>query len=333
QCQSVLTCLLPHIYQPTMVAINQTSLQPASFLLLGMARLEGLHIWLSIPFCSVYIAALLENFILLFVIVTEQSLHKPMYLFLAMLAVADLVLSSSTVPKALNIFWSLSKEMSFHACLTQMFFTHLSFIAESTILMAMAFDRYVAICSPLRYATVFMHSVIAKIGLAAIAKSFCVMFPTIFLLQRLPYCGHSIMSHTYCEHMGIARLACADISVNIWYGFATALLSPGLDIVLIGVSYILILRAVFRLSSKDAQLKAVGTCSSHACIILMFYTPAFFSFFTHWFGHNVPHRVHILLANLYVLLPPMLNPIIYAMKTKLIREKVSHILFRTGQLR
>lgn len=132
-----------------MVAINQTSLQPASFLLLGMAGLEDLHIWLSIPFCLVYIAAFLENFILLFVIVTEQSLHKPMYLFLAMLAVADLVLSSSTVPKALNIFWSLSKEMSFHACLTQMFFTHLSFIAESTILTTMAFDRYVAICNPL----------------------------------------------------------------------------------------------------------------------------------------------------------------------------------------
>ncbi|KAM9602307.1 LOW QUALITY PROTEIN: olfactory receptor 52B2-like [Morphnus guianensis] len=310
-----------------MVAINQTSLQPASFLQLGMAGLEDLHTWLSIPFCLVYIAALLENFILLFVIVTERSLHEPMYLFLAMLAVADLILSSSTVPKALSIFWSLSKEMSFHACLTQMFFTHLSFIAEPTILLAMAFDRC-AICNPLQYATVFTQSVITKIGLAAIARSFCVMFPAIFLLQRLPYCGHSIMPHTDCEHMGIARLACA-ISVNIWYSFATTLLSPGLDILLIGVSYILILQAVFRLSSKDAQLKAVGTCSSHACIILMFYTPAFFSFFTHQFGHNVRHQ-H-LLANLYVLLPPVLNPI-YTMKNKVIPEKVSQVLFRTGQV-
>ncbi|KAM7130397.1 olfactory receptor 52B2-like [Ciconia maguari] len=312
-----------------MAALNQSSLQPASFLLLGMAGLEDLHTWLSIPFCLMYIAALLGNFILLFVIVMERSLHEPMYLFLAMLAVADLVLSSSTVPKALSIFWSLSKEMPFHACLTQMFFTHVSFIAESTILLAMAFDRYVAICNPLRYATVFTHSVIAKIGLAAIARSFCVMFPTIFLLQGLPYCRHSIMPHTYCEHMGIAQLACADISINIWYGFATV---PGVDIVLIAVSYVLILRAVFRLSSKDAQLKAVGTCSSHACVILMFYTPAFFSFFTHRFGRNVPHHVHILLANLCVLLPPMLNPIIYTMKNKLVREKVSQVLFRTGQV-
>ncbi|NWY57269.1 O52B2 protein, partial [Chionis minor] len=311
---------------PSMVALNQTGLQPASFVLLGMVGLEDLHPWLSIPFCLMYITALLSNFILLFVIMMERSLHEPMYLLLAMLAVADLVLSSSTVPKTLSIFWSLSKEMSFHACLTQMFFTHLSFIAESTILLAMAFDRYVAICDPLRYATVFTRLMIAKIGLAAIARGFCVMFPMIFLLRRLPYCGHSTMPHTYCKHMGIARLACADISVNIWYGFATTLLSPGVDIVLIGVSYGLILRAVFRLSSADARLKAVGTCSSHACVILMFYTPAFFSFFTHRFGHNVPHHVHILLANLYVLLPPMLNPIIYTMKSKLIREKVSQVL-------
>uniref|UniRef100_U3I311 Olfactory receptor n=2 Tax=Anas platyrhynchos TaxID=8839 RepID=U3I311_ANAPP len=319
-------------HPPTMVATNQTSLHPASFLLLGMAGLEDLQTWLSIPFCLMYIATLLGNFVLLFVIVTERSLHEPMYLFLAMLAVTDLILSSSTVPKALSIFWSLSNKMSFHACLTQMFFTHFSFIAESTVLLAMAFDRYVAICNPLRYATVFTHSAIAKIGVAAIARSFCVMFPTIFLLQRLLYCGHSIMPHTYCEHMGIARLACSDISVNVWYGFATTLLCPGLDVVLIGVSYSLILRAVFRLSSKDAQVKAVGTCSSHACVILMFYTPAFFSFFTLRFGHNVPHHVHILLANLYVLLPPMLNPIVYSVTNKLIREKVSQILFRTGQL-
>ncbi|XP_009632582.1 olfactory receptor 52B2-like [Egretta garzetta] len=316
-----------------MAARNQTSLQPASFLLLGMAGLEDQHAWLSVPFCLMYITALLSNLILLIAIVTERSLHKPMYLFLAMLAVADLVLSSSTVPKALSVFWSLSKEISFRACLTQMFFIHLSFVAESTVLLAMAFDRYVAICSPLRYATVFTHSVVAKVGLAAIARSFCVMFPTIFLLQRLPYCRHRVMPHTYCEHMGIARLACADISINIWYGFATTLLCPGVDVVLIGVSYVLILRAVFRLSSKDAQRKAVGTCSSHACVIFVFYTPAFFSFFTHRFGHNVPHHVHILLANLYVLLPPMLNPIIYAMKNKLIREKVSQVLFRMVQVR
>ncbi|PKU30360.1 olfactory receptor 52b2-like [Limosa lapponica baueri] len=102
-------------YHPAMVALNQTSLQPASFLLLGMAGLEDLHAWLSVPFYVMYLVALLGNFILLIVIANEQSLHEPMYLFLAMLAVAHLVLSSSTVPKTLSIFWSLSRELSFQA--------------------------------------------------------------------------------------------------------------------------------------------------------------------------------------------------------------------------
>ncbi|NXX99407.1 O52B2 protein, partial [Centropus bengalensis] len=316
---------------PTMAAANETSLHPASLLLLGMVGLEDLHPCLSALFCLGYILALLGNAILLFVIVTERSLHEPLCLLLAMLAVADLVLSSSTVPKALSVFWSLSKEMSFPACLAQMFLVHVSFVAESSILLAMALDRYVAICAPLRYATTITPSLVAKIGLAALARSFCVMFPTIFLLWRLPYCGHHVMPHTYCEHMGIARLACADISANIWYGFATTLLSPGVDVVLIGVSYVLILRAVFRLPAKEARLKAVGTCSSHACVILVFYTPALFSFFAHRFGHGVPHRVHILVANVYVLLPPVLNPIVYTTKHKLLREKVSQVLFRTGR--
>ncbi|XP_033001603.1 olfactory receptor 52B2-like [Lacerta agilis] len=270
-----------------------------------------------------YIVAILGNACLLYIIATERSLHQPMYLFLALLALADLALSSSTVPKTLSVLLSLSKEISFQACLSQMFFTHVSFIAESTILLAMAFDRYVAICRPLRYAAILTRPAIARVGLAALARGFCVMLPTVFLLQRLPYCGRREMPHSYCEHMGVARMACADIGINIWYGLATTLLSPGLDVVLIAVSYTLILRAVFRLPSKGARLKTIGTCGSHLCVIVLFYTPAFFSFFAHRFSHDtIPQHLLILLANIYQLLPPVLNPMVYAVKTKCIRERL-----------
>ncbi|NWU01537.1 O52B2 protein, partial [Urocynchramus pylzowi] len=314
----------------TMYELNESSFDPITFVLTGIPGMEESHIWISVPFCLMYLTAVLSNLLLLFVIATDRSLHEPMYLFLAMLALSDLLLSTTTVPKMLAIFWFSAREISFDACITQMFFTHFSFIVESSVLLAMAFDRYVAVCAPLRYASILTPSAIAKVAAAAVARGFCIMCPPIFLLKRLPYCGHNVMPHTYCEHMGIARLACADIRANVWYGLTTALLSSGLDVVLIAASYALILRAVFRLPSPEARLKTLSTCGSHLCVILMFYVPAFFSFLTHRFGRQIPSHVHVLLANLYVVVPPMLNPIVYGVRTRQIRERVVRLLCPTG---
>ncbi|XP_027716814.1 olfactory receptor 52D1-like isoform X2 [Vombatus ursinus] len=283
--------------------------------------------WISIPFCSMYMVALAGNLILILVISTDHSLHTPMYLFLCLLSFTDLALSSTTVPKMLAILWLHAGRITFGGCLAQMFFVHSIFALESSVLLAMAFDRYVAICNPLRYTTILNHGVIVRIGLAGLIRSVAIVSPFIFLLQRLPYCGHHIMAHTYCEHMGIARLACADITVNIVYGLTVALLAMGLDSVLIAVSYSIILHAVFRLPSRDARRKALGTCGSHIGVILVFYIPAFFSFLTHRFGHHhVPRHVHIFLANLYVLVPPVLNPIIYGAKTKDIQRRILRLM-------
>ncbi|NXI48314.1 O52B2 protein, partial [Galbula dea] len=314
----------------TMHELNESSFDPITFVLMGIPGMEESQVWISVPFSLMYLAALLGNCLLLFIIATERSLHQPMYLFLAMLAVSDLLLSTATVPKMLAIFWFGAREISFDACITQMFFTHFSFIVESSLLLAMAFDRYVAVCHPLRYSSILTPSVLGKIALAAVLRAFCIMFPPIFLLKRLPYCGHKVMPHTYCEHMGIARLACADIRANVWYGLTTTLLSSGLDVVLIALSYALILRMVFGLPSPEARRKTLSTCGSHLCVILLFYVPAFFSFLTHRFGHQVPSHVHILLANLYVVVPPMLNPIVYGVRTRQIRERVLRLFCPAG---
>ncbi|XP_040819938.1 olfactory receptor 52D1 [Ochotona curzoniae] len=300
---------------------------PATLFLTGIPGLESFHVWIAIPFCAMYLTALIGNAVLILVIMTDRALHAPMYLFLCLLSLTDLALSSTTVPKMLAILWLHAGEISFSGCLAQMFCVHSIYALESSVLLAMAFDRYVAICNPLRYTTILNHTVIGRISCIGVLRSVAIVSPFIFLLRRLPYCKHHVMAHTYCEHMGIARLACANITVNIVYGLTVALLAMGLDSILIAISYGFILHAVFRLPSKDAQHKALSTCGSHLSVILVFYIPAFFSFLTHRFGHNrVPKRVHIFLANLYVLVPPVLNPIIYGARTKEIQSRLLKLL-------
>ncbi|XP_008828834.1 olfactory receptor 52Z1-like [Nannospalax galili] len=307
-------------------SLNHTNLRDIWYTMTGIPGLEDVHAWLSIPICSMYIVAVVGNAFLICLIFTECTLHEPMYLFLSMLALADIFLSTVTIPKVLAIFWFQAGGISFASCVSQMFCLHFIFVVESGILLAMAFDRYVAICCPLRYTTILTPSVIGKMGIASLTRSFFICSPLVFLVYRLTYCGRNIIHHSYCEHMGIARLACGSIKVNIYYGMVMALFSVFLDVVLIIISYLLILCSVFRVPSQDARLKALGTCGSHVCVILLFYTPAFFSSLAHRFGsHKIPLHVHILLASLYVVLPPALNPIIYGIKTKQIQERAIQV--------
>ncbi|XP_067403114.1 olfactory receptor 52K1-like [Emydura macquarii macquarii] len=186
----------------------------------------------------------------------------------------------------------------------------------------MAFDRYVAICNPLRYATILTNSVIAKIRLAALTGAILLMVPLPFLLRRLPFCWSHNISHCYCEHKAVVNLAYADTRFNNVYGIIVTLFIVGLDLTFIALSYIKILRNVFSLASKEENLKAFGTCVSYLCAILMVYTPMVLSSIVHRFGHQVAAHIHILLANFYLLFPPMMNPVVNGVKTKQICDRV-----------
>ncbi|XP_024056135.1 olfactory receptor 52E2-like [Terrapene carolina triunguis] len=302
----------------------------STFILLGIPGLEAAHVWISIPFCAMYAIAILGNFTILFIVKREPSLHEPMYYFLCMMAITDLVLSTSTLPKMLSIFWFNSREIDFSACLTQMYFLHCFLVTESGILVAMALDRYVAICDPLRHSIILTNPLVAKIGVGVVLRGSILVLPYILLARRWPYCRTNIIPHLYCVHMAVVKLACAEIHVSNYYSLSVVFCVFGLDLFFIVVSYTQILRAIFSLPKKDARLKTFGTCGSHLCAILAFYIPCLFSALMYRFGKNMALHFHVLIASVYLLMPPMLNPIIYGVRTKQIRDRLLRLFTHKG---
>ncbi|KAM9170983.1 olfactory receptor 52P1-like [Pangshura tecta] len=305
-----------------MAAFNLTLSDPSTFILTGIPGLEAAHIWISIPFSIFYIIGLLGNFMILYVVGKDKTLHKPMYLLLCMLAFTDITMSTSVIPKALCIFWFNLRGITVGGCLTQLFFLHAGSMTHSAVLVTMAFDRYVAICNPLRYATILTNARIAKLGLVGLTRAVVLILPVPLLLSRQPLCANRLIPHTYCEHMAVSKMSCGDTTVNRTYGLVITFVVIGLDLTLIALSYSQITRAILRISSKKAHQKALNTCTAHICVMLTSCTPFLFTTLTHRFGQGIAPHVHIILANFYFLLPPMLNPLIYGVKTKELRDKV-----------
>lgn len=249
-----------------------------------------------------------------------------------MLALSDVGLSLSTLPSTLAVLWFDYRFIDFNACLIQMFFLHSFSVLESSVLLAMSFDRFVAISNPLRYASVLTNNVIIRIGVAIVARATLSLFPVPFLLKRLNYCpGKILLSHSFCFHADVMKLACADITVNILYGLYVVLSTVGVDSLLIVMSYSLILYTVMGLASPRERVRTLNTCVSHILAVLVFYIPVIGVSMIHRFGKHLPHIVHALVAYVYLVVPPVLNPIIYSVKSKPIRGAMFRVLNRKGQ--
>ncbi|XP_004434176.1 PREDICTED: olfactory receptor 52A1-like [Ceratotherium simum simum] len=307
-----------------MASINMSYLNPRTVILIGIPGLEHVQFWIGFLFFAVCLVALLGNIILLIIIPTEHSLHQPMYIFLAALAATDIGLCAAIAPKMLAIFWFRSYSMVFDTCLAQLFFIHALQCMESGILLALAFDRYIAICDPLRHKSILTLSLLCRMIVMVAIRATVLVDLLPIVIKRLHLFHSIVIAHSYCEHMAVVKLAAEDIQVNKTCGLLVGFTILGLDMIFILISYILIFQAVFCLQQREARLKAFNTCTAHIFVFLEFYILAFFSFFNHRFGHVTP-STHILLPTIYLLLPPALNPIVYGVKNRVIRKCVAQI--------
>ncbi|XP_032212337.1 olfactory receptor 51Q1-like [Mustela erminea] len=311
-----------------MAEVSNTTRAPFYFILTGIPGFEASHIWISIPFCCLYTISIVGNTTILAVIRTEPCLHQPMYLFLSMLALTDLGLTLTTLPTVMQLLWLNIRKISFEACFVQFFFLHGFSFMESSVLLAMSFDRYVAICRPLHYATILTSKIIGRIALAIICRCILAVLPSLFLLKRLPFCRSHLLTHSYCLHQDMIRLVCADIRVNSWYGFALVLLIIVMDPLLIVLSYTFILKSILGTASWTERFRALNNCLSHILAVLVLYVPMVGVSMTHRFARHASPLVHVIMANIYLLAPPVMNPIIYSVKTKQIRQGINNLLFK-----
>ncbi|KFO24738.1 Olfactory receptor 56A3 [Fukomys damarensis] len=266
------------------------------------------------------------NAVLLVTIRMEAALHEPMYYLLSLLSLLDIVLCLTVIPKVLAIFWFDSKSISFSACFLQMFIMNSFLAMESCTFMVMAFDRYVAICHPLRYPSIINDQFVIKAAIFVLARNVFLPMPIPILSARLHYCGENVIENFICANMSVSRLSCDDVTVNRLYQFAGGWTLLGSDLILIFLSYTLILRAVLRLKTEGAVAKALSTCGSHFLLILFFSTILLVFVLTHVARRKVSPDVPVLLNVLHHVIPAALNPIVYGVRTQEIKQGIQRLL-------
>ncbi|XP_006195512.2 olfactory receptor 51I1 [Camelus ferus] len=291
-----------------MLILNVTPFQPVTLQLTGIPGMQAGQAWVALVFCILYLISIIGNLTILALVIKESALRQPMYYFLSVLSLNDLGVSFSTLPTVLATFCFNYRRVGFDACLVQMFFIHTFSFMESGILLAMSFDRFVAICDPLRYATMLPNNRIMAMGLCILAKSFTTLFPFPFLVKRLPFCKGNVLHHSFCLHPDLMKVACGDIHVNNIYGLFVVVFTYGIDSTFILLSYVLILRAVLAIASQEQQLKALNTCMSHICAVLAFYVPIIAVSMIHRFWKSAPPVVHVMMSNVYLFVTPHAQP-------------------------
>ncbi|XP_062952040.1 olfactory receptor 56B34-like [Cynocephalus volans] len=304
---------------------NSSWFQVSEFILMGFPGIHEWQHWLSLPLALFYLLALGANLLVLIIIHHESTLQQPMYQFLGVLAIVDIGLATTIMPKILAILWLDAKAISLPQCFAQIYAIHSFMCMESGIFLCMAVDRYVAICYPLQYPSIVTEAFIIKAALSMVLRNGLLTIPVPVLAAQRHYCSRNEIDHCLCSNLGVTSLACDDITINRFYQLAFIWVVVGSDMALVFASYALIFHSVLKLNSSEATSKALSTCSSHLILILFFYTAIIVVSVTHLVGRSVP-LIPVLLNVLHIVIPPALNPMVYALRTQELRVSLQRVL-------
>ncbi|XP_063062010.1 putative gustatory receptor clone PTE03 [Engraulis encrasicolus] len=265
-----------------------------------------------------YMLILFCNLVLLFTILFNKSLHQPMYLLLLNLPINDLIGSTALFPQVIHELVLDSRRIPYDACITQAFFIHIYGAGSIFILTAMAYDRYVAICRPLRYQSIMTHAHVMRIIMLVWLCCFLVIGVLFFLLLRLPRCG-SRMPHAYCDNPSLLQLTCADTTINNIYGLALVAVTQVVALGIIFCTYIQILVACFRSKKAETKTKALQTCATHLIVFLLLECLGLFTIISYRIP-NLSAQTRRFIGVSTMIFPPTVNPIIYGLKTNEIKD-------------
>ncbi|XP_007538916.1 putative olfactory receptor 10D4 [Erinaceus europaeus] len=289
---------------------NHTSI--TEFILLGIPRTEGQEAVLFAVFLAFYLCTLLGNLLILLAVLADARLHTPMYFFLCNLAVLDIGFSSVSTPKMLAGLLGSSRTITLGGCVAQVFFYHFLGCTECLLYAVMAYDRFAAVCHPLRYAALVRPQLCSLLAAGCWAASSCHGAALATLTFQLPFCGSNVVDYYFCDIFPVVRLACGDTRVVDRVSFTNISLVALVCFLLILASYMRIALAVLRMRSAEGRRKAASTCAAHLAVVTLFFGPCALIY-------PNPSLAEVLATPVQVfgnVVTPMLNPTIYALRNK-----------------
>ncbi|NWX51552.1 O2AT4 protein, partial [Steatornis caripensis] len=297
------------------------------FFLVGFPALQDFQTPLFVVFLLFYLLILVGNAVIITVVVADRTLHKPMYFFLINLSVLDVLFTTTTIPKMLAMFLANSKTISFQGCFLQMYSFHWLTVTEAFLLVVMAYDRYEAICNPLRYLAKMTRKVNIQLAASTWITALLIPVPVIIQTSQLAYGDTTRVRHCFCDHLAVVQAACSDFSADFqtFLGFSIAVTVSVIPLLLVSVSYVHIILSVLKISSKEGRKKAFSTCTSHLLVVSTYYSSIVVAYMS--YRADIPADVHVMSNVVFSILTPSLNPIIYTLRNKEVKSAVKKSIF------